>query len=188
MNWWQRSRRSERLSIQQSFKSRGTLFVVGVSLSVAIASYWGTNATNASNQNAFTVAADNKQQKDVEVTLVSFAVTKAAHDAIIPKFVQKWKQEHNQNVSFRTSYGGSGSQTRAVIDGLEADVVHLALALDTKRIETAGLIGAGWEKEVPNNGIVSKSVAALVTRPGNPKGIKNWSDLSKDGVSLSTLR
>lgn len=187
MNWWQRSRRAERLSIQQNpFKSCGTLFVVGVSLSVAIASYFGTNASNASNQNAFTVAADNKQQKDVEVTLVSFAVTKAAHDAIIPKFVQKWKQEHNQNVSFRTSYGGSGSQTRAVIDGLEADIVHLALALDTKRIEKAGLIGAGWEKEVPNNGIVSKSVAALVTRPGNPKSIKNWSDLAKDGVSLIT--
>jgi sulfate transport system substrate-binding protein len=122
----------------------------------------------------------------VKVTLVSFAVTKAAHDAIIPKFVEQWKKEHNQNVSFEQSYGGSGSQTRAVIDGLEADIVHLALALDTEKIQKAGLISPGWEKEFPNNGIVSKSVAALVTRPGNPKGIKTWSDLAKDGVKLIT--
>jgi sulfate transport system substrate-binding protein len=113
-------------------------------------------------------------------------VTKAAHEAIIPKFVEQWKQEHNQNVTFKTSYGGSGSQTRAVIDGLEADIVHLALALDTKKIEKAGLIEPGWEKEVPDNGIVSKSVAALVTRPGNPKGINTWADLAKDGVNLVT--
>jgi sulfate transport system substrate-binding protein len=128
--------------------------------------------------------AANKQ--DVELTLVSFAVTKAAHDAIIPKFVEQWKQEHNQNVSFNTSYGGSGSQTRAVIDGLEADIVHLALALDTSRIEKAGLIEPGWEKEVPDNAIVSKSVAALIVRPDNPKGIETWADLAKDGVSLIT--
>jgi sulfate transport system substrate-binding protein len=122
----------------------------------------------------------------VELTLVSFAVTKAAHEAIIPKFVEKWKQEHNQTVTFRQSYGGSGSQTRAVIDGLEADIVHLALALDTQKIEKAGLIAPGWEKEVPNDGIVSKSVAAIITRPGNPKGIKTWEDLAKDDVKLIT--
>ena len=69
---------------------------------------------------------------------------------------------------------------------MEADVVHLALAGDTSKIEKAGLIQPGWEKEVPNNGIVSKSVAALVTRSGNPKGIKNWQDLAKDGVKLIT--
>ncbi len=63
-------------------------------------------------------AGGNNQKKDVEITLVSFAVTKAAHEAIIPKFVAKWQQEHNQKVTFKQSYGGSGSQTRAVIDGL----------------------------------------------------------------------
>ncbi|ARV62838.1 sulfate-binding protein [Nostocales cyanobacterium HT-58-2] len=122
----------------------------------------------------------------VKVTLVSFAVTKAAHDAIIPKFVEQWKKEHNQNVTFEQSYGGSGSQTRAVIDGLEADIVHLALGLDVNKIQKAGLIEQGWEKEFPNNGVVSKSVAALITRSGNPKGIKTWSDLSRDDVKLIT--
>jgi sulfate transport system substrate-binding protein len=166
----------------KSLKGFGALFLVGVSLSVAIAACGGDNA--ATQNPAASPAAANKQ--DVELTLVSFAVTKAAHDAIIPKFVEQWKQEHNQNVRIRTSYGGSGTQTRAVIDGLEADIVHLALALDTNRIQEAGLIEPGWEKEVPHNGIASKSVAAIITRTGNPKGIKTWADLARDGVSVIT--
>ncbi|MBE9016710.1 sulfate ABC transporter substrate-binding protein [Chroococcidiopsidales cyanobacterium LEGE 13417] len=190
MRWWQQTWKQWQLAVEQlgrlrwnSVKSLASLFLVGVSLSVAIAACSGNGSNSAQNPAANPVAA-NKQ--DVELTLVSFAVTKAAHDAIIPKFVEQWKQEHNQNVTFSTSYGGSGSQTRAVIDGLEADIVHLALALDTSRIEKAGLIEPGWEKEVPDNAIVSKSVAALVTRPDNPKGIKTWADLAKDGVSLIT--
>lgn len=185
MSWWQRVQNQGGSSQHKSVRSIVPLFLVGMSLSVAIGACSNGNGSNASTQNpAVSPVAQNQQ--DVQLTLVSFAVTKAAHEAIIPKFVEKWKQEHNQNVTFRTSYGGSGSQTRAVIDGLQADVVHLALALDTKKIEKAGLIEPGWEKEVPNNGIVSKSVAALVTRPGNPKGINTWADLSKDGVSLIT--
>jgi sulfate/thiosulfate transport system substrate-binding protein len=122
----------------------------------------------------------------VEITLVSFAVTKAAHEVLIPKFVAKWQREHGQRVTFKQSYGGSGSQTRAVIDGLPADVVHLSLAGDTQKIEKAGLIRPGWEKEFANDSIVSRSVAVLVTRPGNPKGIKSWADLAKDGIKVIT--
>ncbi|MGL4621384.1 sulfate ABC transporter substrate-binding protein [Chroococcidiopsis sp.] len=191
MRWWQQTWKQWHLAVEQlgrlrwnSVKSLASLFLVGVSLSVAIAACSSGGDNSATQNPAANPVAANKQ--DVELTLVSFAVTKAAHDAIIPKFVEQWKQEHNQNVTFSTSYGGSGSQTRAVIDGLEADIVHLALALDTSRIEKAGLIEPGWEKEVPDNGIVSKSVAALVTRPDNPKGIKTWADLAKDGVSLIT--
>ncbi|MCA1991408.1 MAG: extracellular solute-binding protein, partial [Coleofasciculus sp. S288] len=160
-----------------------SLFLVGVSLSVAIASCSGDNTNNPNASSASSSAA---QKDDVELTLVSFAVTKAAHDEIIPKFVEQWKKEHNQNVTFQPSYGGSGTQTRAVIDGLEADIVHLALALDTKKIEKAGLIEPGWEQEAPNNAIVSKSVAAIVTREGNPKGIKTWADLAKPDVKVIT--
>lgn len=159
-----------------------SLFLVGLGLSVAIAACGGN--TNTSTGGSTTTVAT--QGGNVELNLVSFAVTKAAHDEIIPKFVEQWKKENNQTVTFNQSYGGSGSQTRAVIDGLEADIVHLALALDTKKIETAGLIQPGWEKEAPNNAIVSKSVAALVTREGNPKSVKTWADLAKDGVSVIT--
>src|SRR6476646_5630916 len=127
-----------------SFRGFVSLFLVGMTLSVAIAACSGDggNTNTASSPGATGTTAN----KEVEVTLVSFAVTKAAHDKIIPKFVEKWQKEHNQTVVFKPSYGGSGSQTRSVIDGLEADVVHLALGLDVQKIEKAGLIQAGWEK------------------------------------------
>jgi sulfate transport system substrate-binding protein len=127
-----------------------------------------------------------QRPKVTELTLVSFAVTQAAYAKIIPLFTAKWKKEKNQVIVIRQSYGGSGSQTRAVIDGLEADIVALALGGDVKRIEKAGLIDPGWEKEVPNNGIVTRSVAVLVTRQGNPKKLNTWSDLAKPGVKVIT--
>lgn len=185
----QRLRRQEkpagRHQLLTSLKSFVSLFLVGITLSVAVASC----STGSSNNPAASPGASpgaTANQGNVELTLVSFAVTKAAHEAIIPKFVEQWQKEKGQTVTFNQSYGGSGSQTRAVIDGLEADIVHLALALDTAKIEKAGLIQPGWETEVPNEGIVSKSVGAIVTREGNPKGIKTWEDLSKDGVKLIT--
>ena len=148
------------------------LFLVGISLSVAIAACSGSNATLA-------------PKPDVKLKLVSFSVTKAAHDQIIPKFVEKWKKEHNQNVTFEQSYAGSEAQTRAVIDtSQEADVVHLSLPFDITKIEQAGLIQPGWERKSPKSGVVTRSVAALVTRPGNPKGINTWADLAKDDVKV----
>ncbi|ARV61485.1 sulfate-binding protein [Nostocales cyanobacterium HT-58-2] len=146
------------------------LFLIGASLSVAIASCSGSSSAS---------------KQDVKLTLVSFSVTKAAHDQIIPKFIEKWKKEHNQNVTFEQSYGGSGSQAEIVIQGSqEADVVHLALPLDVTKIEQAGLIKSGWETRAPKGSVVSRSVAAIVTRDGNPKGINTWEDLAKDGVKV----
>ncbi|NJK34852.1 MAG: sulfate ABC transporter substrate-binding protein [Oscillatoriales cyanobacterium SM2_2_1] len=131
-------------------------------------------------------APQSGQSPEVTLTLSSFAVTRAAHDHIIPKFVEKWKQEHNQTVRFRQSYGGSAAQARAVIDGLEADVVHLALSLDVTSLERANLIDKGWEQELPEGAIVTRSVPVIITRPGNPKNIRNWSDLATDGVQFIT--
>lgn len=171
----------------KAFRQFASLFLVGISLTVAIAACSpGSDNTNTASNPSGSASPVVNQKKDVELTLVSFAVTKEAHDAIIPKFVEKWQKEHGQTVTFNRSYGGSGSQTRAVIDGLEADVVHLALALDTNKIAKAGLIDQGWEKEVPNNGIASKTVAVLVTREGNPKNIKSFEDLARDDVKWIT--
>ncbi|MEJ1931069.1 sulfate ABC transporter substrate-binding protein [Nostoc sp. NIES-2111] len=154
----------------RNVRSFVSLWLVGIIFSTAIA---------ACSQSRYAGASD------VRLKLVSFSVTKAAHDQIIPKFVEKWKQEHNQNVTFEQSYGGSGAQTEGVIKGTqEADIVHLALPLDVNKIEQAGLIKTGWENRSPRNGIVSRSVAAIVTRAGNPKGINSWQDLAKDGVTL----
>jgi sulfate transport system substrate-binding protein len=121
----------------------------------------------------------------VKLNLVSFSVTEAAHDEIIPKFVEKWRKEHNQTVTFERSYGGSLAQADDIIAGKkEADVVHLALPLDVVRIEEAGLINPGWEDRVPRRGVVSQSVAAIVTRKGNPKQIQSWADLAREDVKV----
>lgn len=151
----------------RSFRGFVSMFLVGVGLCLTLAA-----CNSAPNSTATSDSASPAQGGTVNLTLVSYAVTQAAYEQIIPKFAAKWKADHNQEVVFDQSYGGSGSQTRAVIDGLEADIVALALALDTQKIEKAGLIDTGWETEAPNNSIVHKSVAALVTREGNPKGIK----------------
>ncbi|BAZ22286.1 sulfate ABC transporter periplasmic sulfate-binding protein [Kalymmatonema gypsitolerans NIES-4073] len=169
------------------FKSFISLFFVGVSLSVVLAA----NAASSSNVSGASHSGKSAnliaQQNNIELNLVSFSVTKAAHDKIIPKFVEKWKKERNQNVTFKQSYGASSAQALGVVEGgLEADVVHLSLAPDIQKIERAGLIQPGWEKEFSNNSIVSKSVAAILTRQGNPKGIKTWTDLTKNGVSVIT--
>jgi sulfate/thiosulfate transport system substrate-binding protein len=179
MSLWQRplQRITHQLRIN-SLQSVVSLFLLGVIMSVALAACTGGNTNNSSS-----VAAN---KPNVQLTLVAFVVTRAAYKAIIPKFAQKWKTEHNQTVTFKQSYGASGSQTRAVIDGLPADIVHLALAGDIEKVQKAGLIEPGWENEAPNNSIVSKSVAAIITRPGNPKGIKNWSDLTQEGLKLIT--
>jgi sulfate transport system substrate-binding protein len=124
-------------------------------------------------------------QKAKELTLVSYAVTQSAYETIIPQFVSYWKKKTGETVTFRQSYGGSGSQTRAVIDGLEADVVALALALDTQKIQKAGLINPGWEKEAPNGSIVTKSVVAFATRPDGPQ-VKKWSDLASGKLKIIT--
>ena len=121
-----------------------------------------------------------------EILLVTYAVTKAAYDRIIPLFVADWKRKTGQTVTIKTSYGGSGSQTRAVIDGLDADVVGLAMAADVSKIQAAGLIRPGWEKELPNNAVATNSTIAFFLRPGNPKKIKGWEDLNNKDVEVVT--
>ncbi|MBF2029665.1 MAG: sulfate ABC transporter substrate-binding protein [Oscillatoriales cyanobacterium C42_A2020_001] len=161
-----------------------SLFLVGAVLSISVAACSGgnTSSTNASSPGASPASA----KQDVELTLVAYAVPKAAHDAIIPKFQEKWKAEKGQNVTFKQSYGGSGSQTRAIIDGLEADVVHLAIGADVNKLVKAGFVKDNWTKRVPNNGIVGETVAAIITREGNPKNIKTFEDLTKPGVKWVT--
>lgn len=154
------------------------LVVTGMALSGLIA-----GCSTGSNQAA--QGTQGTADKPIKLTLVSYAVTEKAYQQIIPKFVEQWKAKTGQTVVFDQSYGGSGSQTRAVIDGLEADVVALALALDTQKIEKAGLIQPGWEQELPNDAIVHKSVAAIVTRDPNLK-INKWSDLASPSIQLIT--
>jgi sulfate/thiosulfate transport system substrate-binding protein len=122
------------------------------------------------------------QKLAVNITLVGYAVPRYAHNAIIAKFAAKWQQEHHQKVIFQQAYGGSGSQTRAVIDGLPADIVHLALGSDVNKLAKSGLVDPKWEQKLPNKGIVAHTVAAIVTRSGNPKKINTFADLARPDV------
>ena len=151
------------------------LALTGVAMSWAIASCSSVSSNDATTDT----------EQSVTLTLVSYAVTQSAYEKIIPQFVKQWEEKTGQTVTFDQSYGGSGSQTRAVIDGLEADMVALALALDTKKIEEAGLIQPGWEQELPNDSIVHRSVAAFVTRDDSIK-ISKWSDLAKENIEVIT--
>ncbi|NDC14543.1 MAG: sulfate ABC transporter substrate-binding protein [Synechococcaceae bacterium WB9_2_170] len=134
----------------------------------------------------FSAQAQAQPRKSQQILLVSYAVTKAAYDNIIPLFQADWKKKTGQTVVIKTSFGGSGAQTRAVIDGLEADVVGLAMAADVNKIEKAGLIKPGWEKELPNNGVATNSTVAFFVRAGNPKKIKTWQDLNNPNVEVVT--
>jgi sulfate transport system substrate-binding protein len=104
---------------------------------------------------------------------------------IIPAFQRHWKAKTGQEVKFQESYLGSGAQSRAVIGGFEADVVALSLEPDVQKIADAGLITHDW-KAGPAGGMVSRSVVVLGVRPGNPKAIRDWDDLRRNGVQVLT--
>src|SRR4051794_33341225 len=116
------------------------------------------------------------------VSIVGFSILKTANKQVIADFK---KTDAGKGVSFKESYGASGDQARAVIAGLHADEVHLSLEPDMTKLTDENLVDQGW-KGGPNKGIVTQSVVAIVTRKGNPKGIKTWDDLVKPGVKIVT--
>jgi len=122
---------------------------------------------------------------EITLTLAGFAVPREAYAEIIPLFKQYWLDKTGQTVNFKESYQASGAQSRAVVGGFNADVVALSLEADVARIAKANLITYDW-KNTPYNGTVSASVAVLAVREGNPKGIKDWNDIAKDGVEVVT--
>ena len=117
---------------------------------------------------------------------VSYDPTRELYQNFNAAFAKYWKAKSGESVSIKQSHGGSGAQARAVIDGLEADVVTLALAPDTDAIAAKSLIHADWQKRLPQNSSPYTSTIVFLVRKGNPKGIHNWDDLVKPGVSVIT--
>jgi sulfate/thiosulfate transport system substrate-binding protein len=125
--------------------------------------------------------------KPVTLLNVSYDPTRELYEDFNQQFATYWKGKTGQEVTIRQSHGGSGKQARSVIDGLEADVVTLALAYDIDQIaEKGGLLPANWQSRLPNNSSPYTSTIVLLVRKGNPKGIKDWGDLAKSGVSVVT--
>jgi sulfate/thiosulfate transport system substrate-binding protein len=117
---------------------------------------------------------------------VSYDPTRELYQEFNTAFVAFWKAKNGQAIVFRHSHGGSGSQARAVIDGLDADVVTLALAYDIDAIAKSGLIDKAWQKRLPQNSSPYTSTIVFLVRKGNPKGIRDWSDLVRQGVQVIT--
>ena len=123
---------------------------------------------------------------DVTLLNVSYDPTRELYADFNKAFVSAYQKETGKSVEIKQSHGGSGSQTRAVIDGLQADVVTLALAYDIDAIAAKGLIPADWQKRLPMNASPYTSTIVFMVRKGNPMGIKDWDDLVKSGVSVIT--
>jgi len=117
---------------------------------------------------------------------VSYDPTRELYKEINTEFAKQWKAQTGEDITLRASHGGSGKQARSVIDGLDADVVTLALGYDIDAIAEKGLTGKDWQKRLPHNASPYTSTIVFLVRKGNPKGIKDWNDLVKPGIAVIT--
>ncbi|WP_445492139.1 sulfate ABC transporter substrate-binding protein [Niallia sp. 03133] len=146
-----------------------------------------TGILSACGQTKESAGKTKNDKKDVELLNVSYDPTRELYQEFNKSFAKNWKEKTGQNVTIKQSHGGSGKQGRAVIDGLEADVVTLALAYDIDEIsKTAALVDKDWQKRLPDNSTPYTSTIVFLVKKGNPKGIKDWDDLIKKDVSVIT--
>jgi sulfate transport system substrate-binding protein len=132
-------------------------------------------------------ALSSDAQAQTTLLNVSYDPTRELYQDFNAAFIKHWKEKTGETISVRQSHGGSGKQARAVIDGLEADVVTLALAYDVDALnKNGGLIPADWQKRLPQNAAPYTSTIVFLVRKGNPKQIKDWADLAKPGVEVIT--
>jgi sulfate transport system substrate-binding protein len=124
--------------------------------------------------------------KDVALLNVSYDPTRELYKEINPAFVQAWLAKTGAHIAISQSHGGSGAQARAVLEGLQADVVTLALAADIDALAKRGLLASDWQKRLPENSSPYTSTIVFLVRKGNPKRVKDWSDLVKPNVAVIT--
>lgn len=131
-------------------------------------------------------SAGGSDSDTVELLNVSYDPTRELWRDLNNHFIAKYEQKTGTRLTIKQSHGGSATQARAVIDGLEPDVVTLALWSDTDAIRKKGLLSEGWDQRLPNNSLPYLSTVVFVVRKGNPKGIKDWDDIVKPGVQIIT--
>lgn len=131
-------------------------------------------------------AAGTASAKNITLLNVSYDPTRELYQDLNRAFIAQWKARHGDNVMIRMSHGGSGTQARAVADGLPADVVTLALAYDIDVLADRGLLAKDWQKRLPDNASPYTSTIVFLVRKGNPKQIRDWPDLIKPGVQVVT--
>jgi sulfate transport system substrate-binding protein len=126
------------------------------------------------------------QAGELRLLNVSYDPTRELYQDVNKAFAARWKAQTGDAVTIQQSHGGSGKQARSVIDGLEADVVTLALAGDVEALANAGLITGDWQKRLPHNSSPYTSTIVFLVRKGNPKGITDWGDLVRSGLQIIT--
>jgi sulfate/thiosulfate transport system substrate-binding protein len=126
------------------------------------------------------------QAADITLLNVSYDPTRELYADLGKAFAAKYQAETGKTIEVKSSHGGSGKQARSVIDGLPADVVTLALAYDIDAIADRGLLSKDWQKRLPQNASPYTSTIVFLVRKGNPKAIKDWDDLTKQGVKVIT--
>jgi sulfate transport system substrate-binding protein len=129
---------------------------------------------------------NTKTKPPVELLNVSYDPTREFYAQFNKSFASHWEKQNGQKVTIKQSHGGSGAQSRAVIDGLGADVVTLALVYDIDAIAASGKISKDWQQRLTSNSSPYTSTIVFLVRKGNPKNIKDWNDLTKNGVSVIT--
>ena len=135
---------------------------------------------------AAALAAASAAAADATLVNVSYDPTRELYQEFDAAFAKHWRAETGKTVEIQQSHGGSGTQARSVVDGLDADVVTLALAYDIDAIAKSGLLAADWQKRLPNNSSPYTSTIVFLVRKGNPKGIRDWGDLVRPGVQVIT--
>jgi sulfate transport system substrate-binding protein len=134
---------------------------------------------------AGTPAAQPASQAPVKLILGAYTTPREAYGKLIPIFQEQWKEQTGRDVTFEESYLGSGAQSRAIVEGFEADIAALSLESDITRIEKEGLITHDWKSD-PYKGMVSTSIVVFGVRKGNPMGIQDWADLAQPGLEALT--
>jgi len=156
-------------------------------LIIGIGVLWLVGCKNGTNTDAGAGKASAASPQSVTLLNVSYDPTRELYEDINSAFAKFWKEKSGQQVTVRQSHGGSGKQARAVIDGLEADVVTLALAYDVDALyQRAKLIPENWQQRLGHNSSPYTSTIVFAVRTGNPKHIKDWNDLVKPGISVIT--
>ncbi|RKP56155.1 sulfate ABC transporter substrate-binding protein [Cohnella endophytica] len=165
----------------KTFKNLRWAIIAAIIVTV-LSACGSNNGNNKSSETGVT----GKTPSKVTLLNVSYDPTRELYAEFNKSFAEYWKQKTGGTVDIKQSHGGSGAQARAVIDGLDADVVTLALGYDIDSIAAKGAIKTDWQKSFDDNSTPYTSTIVFLVRKGNPKGIKDWNDLIKDGVKVIT--
>lgn len=161
--------------------------LLGIALLILLLAACGKQEQSNDNASTNNNASENNTSKPVELLNVSYDPTRELYEEFNKEFAAYWKEQTGQEVTIQQSHGGSGKQARSVIDGIEADVVTLALAYDIDEIaQTRQLLNEDWQTEFENNSSPYTSTIVFLVRKGNPKNIQDWDDLTKEGISVIT--